>query len=329
MKILLIISILLLISGIGQSDDLLFFADDHYKSLGQPSLVATVVNPALQPGECVLEIDLANIGELEELMLINQSGSEEDILQEMNEELKSCDAGNINVVLRGSGTVVVTSGPQHLDNLPAGEKASLYFGVRSDEFASGWHELVLDVAYERQADVSAKNKEVFPLYEAERQNLTVRVFVEGKGEPLKISGCSGKLHPGAIESLTLAVINDGATAFHNCSARLLTAPPFYAKGSWVTLGDLSPGSVFVADFTVQVDRNAAVQDYQLGCEIVCKEKSTVIPLVVALSPASILDSWALLTLACLMILSLAGYVAVRIFKRGNLVGREKRRRRPK
>ena len=93
MKILLIISILLLIAGIGQSDDLLFFADDHYKSLGQPSLVATVVNPALLPGECVLEIDLANTGELEELILINQSGSEEDILQEMNEELKSSDAG--------------------------------------------------------------------------------------------------------------------------------------------------------------------------------------------------------------------------------------------
>lgn len=326
MKILLIISILLLIAGIGQSDDLLFFADDHYKSLGQPSLVATVVNPALLPGECVLEIDMANTGELEELILINQSGSEEDILQEMNEELKSSDAGNINAVLLGSGAIVVTSGLQHLESLPAGEKAPLYFGVRSDEFASGWHELVLDVAYERQADVSAKNKEVFPLYEAERQNLTVRVFVEGKGEPLKISGCSGNLHPGASESLRLAVINDGVTAFHNCSARLLTAAPFYSKGSWATLGDLSPGSVAVADFTVQVDRDAAVQDYQLGCEIICKEKSTVIPLVVALSPAGILDSWALPVLAGLMILSLAGYVAVRILRQGNLI---KRRRRPK
>lgn len=326
MKILLIISILLLIAGIGQSDDLLFFADDHYKSLGQPSLVATVVNPALLPGECVLEIDMANTGELEELILINQSGSEEDILQEMNEELKSSDAGNINAILLGSGAIVVTSGLQHLESLPAGEKAPLYFGVRSDEFASGWHELVLDVAYERQADVSAKNKEVFPLYEAERQNLTVRVFVEGKGEPLKISGCSGNLHPGASESLRLAVINDGVTAFHNCSARLLTAAPFYSKGSWATLGDLSPGSVAVADFTVQVDRDAAVQDYQLGCEIICKEKSTVIPLVVALSPAGILDSWALPVLAGLMILSLAGYVAVRILRQGNLI---KRRRRPK
>ena len=326
MKILLIISILLLIAGIGQSDDLLFFADDHYKSLGQPSLVATVVNPALLPGECVLEIDLANTGELEELMLINQSGSEEDIVQEMNEELKSCDAGNINAVLLGSGTVVVTSGPKHLESLPAGEKAPLYFGVRSDEFASGWHELVLDVAYERQADVSAKNKEVFPLYETERQNLTVRVFVPGVDESLKISGCSGNLNPGASESLRLAVINDGATAFHNCSARLLTTAPFYAKGSWATLGDLSSGSVCVADFAVQVDRNAAVQDYQLGCEIVCREKNTVIPMVVVLSPASILDSWALPALAGLTILSLAGYVALRILRQGNLI---KRRRRPK
>ena len=326
MKILLIISILLLIAGIGQSDDLLFFADDHYKSLGQPSLVATVVNPALLPGECVLEIDLANTGELQELILINQSGSEEDILQEMNEELKSSDAGNINAVLLGSGAIVVTSDPQHIESLPAGEKAPLYFGVRSDEFASGWHELVLDVAYERQADVSAKNNEVFPLYEAERQNLTVSVFVPGEGESLKISGCNCNLHPGASESLRLAVINDGTTAFHNCSARLLTTAPFYAKGSWATLGDLSSGSVCVADFAVQVDRNAAVQDYQLGCEIVCREKNTVIPMVVVLSPASILDSWALPALAGLTILSLAGYVALRILRQGNLI---KRRRRPK
>jgi len=326
MKILPIISILLLIAGIGQSEDLLFFADDHYKSLGQPNLVATVANPVLQTGECVLKIDLANIGELEELMLINESGSEEDMLQEMSEEMKSGDAENINAGLQGSGPIAVTSGRQHLDRLPAGEKASVYFGVSSEENASGWHELALDVAYERQADVSAKNKEVFPLFEAERQNLTVKVFVAGEGEPLKISGCSCKLHPGTTESLRLAVINDGSAAFHNCSARLLAAPPFHPKGSQAALGDLSPGSIAVAYFEVNVDPGAAIEDYQLGCEIVCREKSTVIPLAVTISPAGILDSWTIPALAVLAISSLAAVMAA---KRFNLLRRDKRRRRTK
>lgn len=326
MKILPLISIVLLTLGIGQSEDLLFFANDHYKSLGEPHLVTSVSNPVLQPGECILKIDLANIGELEELMLINASGSEEDLLQEMREEMKSCDAENINAGLRGSGPIAVTSGPQHLDSLPSGDKASLYFGITSEENASGWHELVLDISYERQADVSVKNKEVFPLFEEERQNLTVKVFAPGAGEPLKISGNGMRLHPGASESLKLAVINDGSQTYHNCSAGLLAAPPFYPKGPLVALGDLSPGSVAVADFEVQVDRDAAAANYQLGCEIVCSERNTVIPLAVSVSPAGILDSWMVQSLAVLMIITLGAAITA---KRFNLFRWNRRRRRTK
>ena len=94
----------------GLAEDLIFFADDHYKSLGRPELTAGVANPVLVPGDSILRINLANAGELEELIPINESGPYEDILQEMIAETKSCDALNINAVLGGARAIKVTTG---------------------------------------------------------------------------------------------------------------------------------------------------------------------------------------------------------------------------
>ena len=117
MKLLHIISILLLLAGTGQAEDLIFFADDHYKSLGRPQLKASVANPVLVPGDCILRINLANVGELEELMPINESGSNEDISLEMKAEMQSIDALNINAALAGAGPIKVTTGPQHIKRI--------------------------------------------------------------------------------------------------------------------------------------------------------------------------------------------------------------------
>src|SRR5512137_1963312 len=122
MKLLPIGCILLLLAG-AQAEDIMFFADDHYKSVGRPELVASAANPVLLPGECVLHINLANLGELEELIPIDQSGPSEEILLEMIEEMKGSHALDINAALIGSGPVLVTSGPEKIDDLPAGEKA--------------------------------------------------------------------------------------------------------------------------------------------------------------------------------------------------------------
>jgi hypothetical protein len=176
MKLLHVICILLLLTGMGLAEDLIFFADDHYKSLGQPVLMASVANPALVPGDCILRINLANVGELEELIPINESGSNEDILLEMKTEMQSCDALNINAALTGAGPIKVTTGPQHIKALPAGGAAMLQFNITAQKNASGWYALPLSVDYERQVDVSVKSGEVFPLYEAERQNLTCQAF---------------------------------------------------------------------------------------------------------------------------------------------------------
>jgi hypothetical protein len=335
MMLLHIISILLLLAGTGQAEDLIFFADDHYKSFGRPELTACVANPALLPGDNILRINLANAGELEELMPINESGSNEDILLEMRAETKSCDALNINAALAGaglmgSGPIKVTTGPQqikqHIKTLPAGGAALLQFNITAQKNASGWCVLPLSVDYERQVDVSVAGGEVFPLYEAERQNLTIQVFVAGNNEPLRISGINSQLHAGGSGSLRAAISNDAATMLHNCSARLLAAPPFYVESPATVLGDLAPGSVAIATFMVRVDGNAGLQDYQLGCEIHCQEKNIIVPLQVSLSRAGGFGYWALPTLGGL---ATAGLAALLIWKRWNLLLRRKRRRQQK
>ncbi|MCX6673004.1 MAG: hypothetical protein NTY37_04405 [Methanothrix sp.] len=332
MMLLHIISILLLLAGTGQAEDLIFFADDHYKSFGRPELTASVANPALLPGNSILRINLANVGELEELMPINESGSNEDILLEMSAEMQSSNALNINAALAGagpmgSGPIKVTTGTQqikqHIKTLPAGAAALLQFNITAQKNASGWYALPLSVDYERQVDVSASGGEVFPLYEAERQNLTVSVFVAGNNEPLCIFGINSELYAGGSGNLRAAISNDGATMLHNCSARLLAAPPFYAEGPDTRLGDLAPGSLDVAAFVARVDGNAGLQDYQLGCEIDCREKSIIVPLPISLSRAGGLGNFALPVLGGL---ALAGLAAFLIWKRGDLLFRRKRRR---
>jgi hypothetical protein len=324
MKLLHVISIMLLLAGTGLAEDLIFFADDHYKSLGQPDLKSSVANPALVPGEGILRIDLANVGELEELIPINDSGSNEDILLEMRAETKSCDALNINAVLEGAGPIRATKGPQRIKMLPAGSAAVLQFNVTAQRNASGWYSLPLSIDYERQVDVSVKRGEVFPLYEAERQNLTCQVFLAGYNQTLHISGIKSDLYAGGSASLMMAISNDGDTVLPNCSAKLLAAPPFYVESPTIVLGDLDPGSLDVIEFEVRVDGNALLQDYQLGCEIYCQEKSIIVPLQISLSRAGVLGNMALPVLGGLAIASLAAFL---IWKRGDQISRRRKRRR--
>ena len=202
----------------------------------------------------------------------------------------------------------------------------LQFNITAKKNASGWYKLPLIVDYERQADVSVKSGEVFPLYEAERQNLTCMVFVAKSNDTLRISGIKSELYAGGSASLMAAISNDGTTMLHNCSARLLAAPPFYIEGPDTVIGDLAPGSLAVISFMVRADGNAGLQDYQLGCEIDCQEKSIIVPLQISLSPAGVLGDYAGPVLGSLAIAGLAAFL---IGKRGDLLFRRKRRRRQK
>ncbi|OPY53356.1 MAG: hypothetical protein A4E49_01463 [Methanosaeta sp. PtaU1.Bin112] len=325
MKLLDVISILLVFASTGLAEDLIFFADDHYKSLGRPEIVACVATPVLLPEDSILRVSLANAGELRELIPINESGSNDDIFQEMMAETKSCDALNINAVLGGTPAIKVASAQQNIDVLPAGSATMLQFHIITQKNASGWYSLPLSVEYERQVDVSVKSGEVFPLYEAERQNITCDVFVSGFNQTLHISGIKSQLYPGGQGSIRMIIGNDGATTLYNCSAGLLAAPPLYVESPTVLLGDLDPGSLHVMEFEVRADGNASLHDYQLACEILCQEKSIIVPLQVSLSEVGFLGTFSRPEYV-LGGLAVAGLAAFLIWWRGDRkLGRKRRR----
>lgn len=331
MKLLHIISILLLLAGTGLAEDLIFFADDHYKSLGRPELAAFVVNPILLPGGSTLQINLANGGELKELISINESGQYDDILQEMMAETKSCDALNIHAVLGDAQDIEVNAAQQNIDVLPAGSAARLQFYITTEKNASGWYSLPLSVDYERQVDVSVKSGEIYPLREAEKQNITCNVFVSGSDKTLRILGIQSQLYPGESGEIIMALSNDGATTLCNCSARLLAAPPFYVESPPILIGQLNPGSPYVMEFQVSADGNASQQDYQMGCEIACRKKSIIVPLQVSLPPARISGIFARASSALGGLqaagLAAAGLAVFLLWRRGDWLSSRKRRRR--
>ena len=112
-------------------------------------------------------------------MPINDNGSGDDIRREML-EMHSVDALNINAALDGA-TIHVTSGPQHIAILRAGEVSLLQFNITAEKSASGWFELPLQVEFMRQVDVSVNNGTVSPLYQSLNQSLNLKVFVAGDG----------------------------------------------------------------------------------------------------------------------------------------------------
>ena len=323
MRLLSLCCVLLLLSG-AQAEDIMFFADDYYKSLGRPVLAASAANPSLLPGESILHINLANLGQLEELLPIDQNGPPRDILAEMKEEMKGGHALDISAALMGSGPIQVVSGPVMVDLIAPGERALLNYTVNVMENGSGWSRLTLDISYQQQADVSVKNGEIYPLYEAARDNLSLEVFLSGEGDMLRVLGSSLSSSLLSGEKLRAVISNDGPEDLYNCSARLLTAPPFSATGPEISLGDLPAGSLGLADFNLQIDGEAKRQDYQMGCQICCQERCSSLPMTVSLVPGL----WEGKGLPALAILGLAGLGAI-ILKKTDLLRRDKRRRGPR
>lgn len=310
--------------------DLLFFSEDHYKSLGEPQLKASLANPFLSPGRATLFVDLANGGELEELIAVDGSGSREDMLQEMKEEMRGPDALNISAELLPSGPVLSAGGRRHIDSLPAGQKARMAFDVSLDMDARGWYDLPLLLEYERQVDASVTDGEVFPMRQAERRNLTLRAYANGGDQPLKISAIRSDLAAGGEGEILAAVAGREGQTLHNCSARLIDAGPFHADGRPAALGDIHPGELAVARFGVEVDESALAGDYQLGCMVCCREKCITLPLPITLTS----DRWpgqagltafgpSLTMLFALALLGMSAFILLR--RRGSLPSSRKRR----
>jgi hypothetical protein len=322
MELLKIICILLILFGLGQAEDIIFFADDHYKSLSDILLNASATNPALSPGDNVLRISIANQGRIEELIPISSSDSPDDILQEQREEMKSSVAMEIRAALQSTGPIQVTSDPQHIALLPAGESGELEFNISIDRRANGWYDLPLRVDYVRQVDVSVSDGEAFPLHQPSNQSLNLRIYSFGDKDDLRIAGVRSHLYPGGEESLIIAVENIGEDIVPNCSASLMAASPFQVKSADHPIGDLSPGEMATASFLGGVDGDASQEEYQLGLGLRSEKMDLVVPFELSLKGSGRpLSHGAILFIALLALLAL---LAIILRRQNILYGRKRR-----
>ncbi len=283
-QLLLVICIMALIQ-LASADDLIFFADDHYKVIGAPQLEASAANPVFDSGsDAVLRISLANRGRIDELIPTQENGSAADAAKEMHEEMHSIDALNITAQFHGNSDVNVTSGLCNIDSLPSGSVAQMVFNISIGTGASGWYELPLHLDYEHQADVVVSGGLISPLYQPDNTSQGIRIFVQGK-DSLSVEGVKSDLSPGGRGTILAAIKNGGSDVLRNCTARLITAPPFRSSGT-AHLGDIAANQLAVANFAAEVDGNASIQDYRLACELDYDGGSAVLSVPVTLRNTS-------------------------------------------
>ena len=308
----------------GCAEDLMFFADDHYKSAGEPLLKASAVNPVLEPGtNSTLRIILENVGLIQEL-IPNKPGDAAEISTEAMEELHSVDAANITAKLSGNGPVIITSGPYSLASLPTGDVAQLDFNVTTGVGADGWYSLLLETEYEHQMDVKISNGNSSALYRPSNSSQKISILVRGPDRSLKVEGVVSDLYPGANGTILAVIKNNGLDVARNCTARLMAVPPFRSSSERYVLGDLQPGQAAVVRLSATVDDNAAVREYRLACEVVHDNQTVMVSLPVLLKKSP--DSFPSSLVIAVSFLALVGGIALLMRKKLKRSGRTLRRR---
>lgn len=283
MRLPILLCIIALISTSACSEEIFYFADDHYKSIAAPRLSASISNPLVEPGRASsIKVVLANGGKLEELIPTSAlPGSEEAASREMSEEMRCIDAYNITARLSSEYPITVTSQPCHLTSLLAGDVAALNFSVYAPGDASGDFYLPLEVSFDRQTDVSILSGTVSPLYQPANFSQRLRVTVVGEEGSFRLVGSECELSPGSKGEICL-LIKGPDRAFENCTARLISRPPFHISDGLYAIGSMGPGEVAAARFYAEVDEGVAAKEYQLGCEIIADGKTSIVAVPVAL-----------------------------------------------
>ena len=305
---ILLLCVLATLVATGCAEELMFFADDHYKAAGEPLLKASAVNPVLEHGtNSTLRITLENAGLIQEL-IPNKAGDSGEISGEAREELHNVDAVNITAKLSGNGPVVVTTGSHSLASLPTGDVAQLDFNVTTGGEADGWYGLLLETEYEHQMDVRVSNGSSSSLYRPTNSSQKISVLVQGPDRSLKVEGVVSDLYPGANGTILAVIKNNGLDLARNCTARLIAVPPFGSSSERCGLGDLQPGQAVVARLSAKVDGNAAVREYRLACEIVHDNQTVMVSLPVLLKKSP--DSFPGSLVIAIPILALVGGIVL-------------------
>ncbi len=292
------------------------FAGDHYKVDGGPKIDVSVVNPVFTPGTSgTLRLVLANDGVVIRLVPGDvPPGYEEEAAKEMLAEFGCLDASKLRATLQSAGPVQVLSGPILIDLLGPGETTSIEFDLAIEDGAEGPILLSLEVEYEHQIDVSFDGGTASPLYLPSSLQLDLILSAEGEPPTLALLGTKSDLSPGERGSLSLVLGNVGEAAASNCTARLVTAPPFTPLANRSNLGDIPPRGYAGARFEILVDGSAPAQEYVIGCEISHDngEASLSIPVTVVSPDRTRLFKF---TLMGMMIL-VAAVATMRLLRRG-------------
>lgn len=324
---LILLCVLATLVATGCAEELMFFADDHYKAAGEPEIKASAVNPVLEPGtNSTLRITLENVGLIQEL-IPSGAGNADEISAEAKEEQHSVDADNITARLYGSGPVVVTSGPRNLASLPTGGVAQLDFNVTTGTAADGWYSLLLETEYEHQIDVKVSNGSSSSLYRPSNSSQKISILVQVPDRSLKVEGVVSDLYPGANGTIYAVIKNNGLDIARNCTARLMAVPPFMSSSLRYSVGDIRPGQAVVAHLSAAVDGSAAVREYRLACEIVHDSQTVMVSLPVLLkkSPESSPGSYVIVVLFLALVGGIALLMRNKQKRSGTTFRRRKRR----
>jgi hypothetical protein len=285
-RIFELICILMLLSSVKGGEELIFFADDYYKVIGSPKLVASVINPAVTlDNRPLITIALANNGIVEEIIPINNSISS-DAAQELIEEMRSTDAIILVASLEGNEIAKAFNDTQSISFLPSGSVEFLTFNISTEALPQGWQELLLELEYEHQVDVGIYNGKTSPLYQQDKIFLPIKILIENAEDYLRVLSVKSEFHPWGSGLLLTSIKNKGHDSFENCTARLIAAPPFSAVDDTLVLGDISPGEIVVARFPLKVEPIANPSDYELTLYLTHRNGTAVLSVPLTMEKVS-------------------------------------------
>ncbi len=252
--------------------------EDFYRAEGGPQIFVTSASSNVETGKMgSVFVEIENQGQvtgLEEKRAPETEDEEMLALLEGEMEMEGSQAVGIEARLYSRDErLEVLSRSQLAGSLSAGErlKVPMEFSVRAEESASaGIYPMVLEVSYERLEDVQVQGNPLYPeIYfqrAAAKETISLEVPVM-TGARLEVAEVKGSISPGRASDLELVVENSGDVSAREVQARFIVQPPFNSTGEELALGDIEPGKKAVAEFPLEVDREADPGEYALVCQI--------------------------------------------------------------
>lgn len=253
-------------------------AEDFYRAEGGPSIFVTSASSNVETGKMgSVFVEIENRGQVTGLEEKRAPETEDEkmlALLEGEMEMEGSQAVGIEARLYSRDErLEVLSRSQMAGSLSAGERLDLpmEFSVRAEESASaGIYPMVLEVSYERLEDVQVTGNPLYPeIYfqrAATKETISIEVPVM-TGARLVISEVKGSISPGRSSDLDMIIANSGDLPAREVQARFIVQPPFNSTGEELALGDIEPGKKAIAEFPLEVDREADPGEYALVCQI--------------------------------------------------------------